>query len=148
MKEKSPVVFKLDAELHARLEECSKRLRVKKYSLGIMALEAVVKAIEKNGYKLVIPIEFDVAEVPGPAKPQRVKYPPHRPSHLTMTADPSLNEPSSVSPASASGSEDKSSGPEAGQSSTPAAGPGLDLSSEDPKRSHSHSSKGKAKPKT
>lgn len=64
MKEKTPLVFKIEPALHERLTECSKRLGVKKYSLGILALEAAVNAIERNGYKLVVPIEFDVRHVP------------------------------------------------------------------------------------
>lgn len=66
VKDKSPLVFKIETELHERLEECARRLKQKKYSLAIEAIRAAVEAIERNGYKLVIPIEFEATHVAVP----------------------------------------------------------------------------------
>jgi hypothetical protein len=86
----SPLVFRLEEPLHQRLEECAKRLKLKKYTLGIMAIEAAAKAIEENGYRLVVPIEFDVAQVPAPKK-EGVKYPDHR-SQVALVEDASSSK--------------------------------------------------------
>lgn len=54
-----------------------------------MAIEAAVEAIEKNGYRLVVPIEFSVTRVAATAKDhaesQPVSYGAHRPQ---STFDP------------------------------------------------------------
>lgn len=74
----------MEPALHQRLEECARQLRLKKYTLGLLAIEAAVEAIEKNNYKLVVPIQFDVAQVPTqvrPADPTEtggVRYPQHK----------------------------------------------------------------------
>lgn len=69
MKQKKTVPFslRLSPELTARLEECAGRLRLKKHSLAQAAIEAAIEAIEANGYRLVVPIEFKVGQVPAPA---------------------------------------------------------------------------------
>lgn len=64
LKAKAPLVFRLDPELHERLEQCSRRVRLKKYQLAILAMEAAVEAIEANDFRLVVPIEFRVSQVP------------------------------------------------------------------------------------
>jgi hypothetical protein len=77
----SPLVFRLEEPLHQRLEECAERLKLKKYTLGIMAIEAAVEAIERNGYRLVVPIEFQVAHIPAQMRAHEGssgKYPAHR----------------------------------------------------------------------
>lgn len=66
-------MFRLDPDLHARLEECSKRVRLKKYQLAIMAMEAAVEAIEDHDYKIVLPIKFRVRDASFPAG-QKVDY--------------------------------------------------------------------------
>jgi predicted DNA-binding protein len=63
VKQEAPLSFRIEPELHTRLTECSERLRLKKYTLALMALEAAVEAIEKNDYRLVLPIQFEVAHV-------------------------------------------------------------------------------------
>jgi hypothetical protein len=94
VKEKSPLVFKIDSELHARLEECSERTGIKKYTLGILAIEAAGKAIERNGYKLVVPIEFDVTEVPA-KKPSSssYRYPSHQDQDSLAEDRPAKKKP-------------------------------------------------------
>jgi hypothetical protein len=50
---------------------------MKKHTLAQDAIEAAVEAIERNGYKLVIPIQFEVTQVPAAKKPsQSVGSPP------------------------------------------------------------------------
>ena len=79
MKETTPLSLKLEPEVHTRLMECATRTRIKKYALALMAIEAAVTAIERNNYKLVVPIEFEVtheatpkkAGKPRPANPRR-----------------------------------------------------------------------------
>jgi hypothetical protein len=67
VKLKSPLVFKLEKELNQRLETCAERLRLKKYTLGIMAIQAAIEAIEKNDYRLTLPVTFRVEDIPIPA---------------------------------------------------------------------------------
>jgi hypothetical protein len=85
VKQKTPLVFKIESELHERLEECAKRTKQKKYSLGIMAIEAAVEAIEKNDYRLVVPIKFEVTDIPASQSGSPTSYPSHRPQ--TMLAE-------------------------------------------------------------
>ncbi|MEW6304402.1 MAG: hypothetical protein AB1705_13070 [Verrucomicrobiota bacterium] len=59
-----PLSLRLSPELEGRLVECSHRLRMKKHTLAQEAIAAAVEAIEKNGYRLVVPVEFDVRHVP------------------------------------------------------------------------------------
>lgn len=86
VKQESPVTFRIEPELHQRLEECSKRLRIKKYTLALLALEAAIDAVEKNDYHIALPIQFEVTHLVTkkestdrvPEKPLPIKYPPHR----------------------------------------------------------------------
>lgn len=64
MKEKTPVSIKLDPDLHQRLEAGAERTRIRKYALMIMAMEALVEALEKNDWKLVVPVKFEVTHIP------------------------------------------------------------------------------------
>ena len=59
-----PLSIKLSKELHERLIEVAERIGIAKHRLAEMAIEAAVEAIEKNGYRLVVPIEFQVAHAP------------------------------------------------------------------------------------
>jgi hypothetical protein len=64
MKAESPLVFRIEKALMARLEKAADELRLKKYTLALLAIEAAVEAIEANNYRLVLPIEFQVAHLP------------------------------------------------------------------------------------
>jgi len=64
------LALRISAELNERVEKCAHELRQKKHSLAQAAVEAAVEAIERNEYQLVVPIKFDVASVPSPARPQ------------------------------------------------------------------------------
>lgn len=59
----APLSLRISPELHQKLEECAEKTKIKKYSLAIVAIEAAVEAIERNGYRIVMPIEFDVKQV-------------------------------------------------------------------------------------
>lgn len=61
--QKAPISLRLSDEMEARLENCAKRTKQKKHALAQAALEAAVEAIEKNDYRIVLPIEFDVRYV-------------------------------------------------------------------------------------
>jgi predicted DNA-binding protein len=78
MKEKTPLSVKLEPELHKRLEESARRTGIKKYTLAILAIQAAVDAIEQNNYRLVVPIEFEVARIPSEKIASRTSYPSHR----------------------------------------------------------------------
>lgn len=81
-------MFRIEAELNSRLNECAKRLGLKKYDLALMALKAAVEVIEENEYRLVVPIQFKAERVPAPAQ-----YPKHRPQY-SVTEDRPSSEPS------------------------------------------------------
>jgi predicted DNA-binding protein len=70
VKQESPLSFRIEPELHERLEECSKRLRIKKYTLALLALEAAVEAVEKNDYRIALPIQFKVTHTVAPKPPE------------------------------------------------------------------------------
>lgn len=61
---------------------------MKKHTLAQDAIEAAVEAIERNGYKIVVPIEFEVKHVAvsNPARP--AVYPPHRSETSLMEERP------------------------------------------------------------
>lgn len=73
----APLSLRLSPELHDRLEEAAERTKIKKYNLALLAIEAAVEAIERNNYRIVMPIEFDVTHVPEPAPqpPGKLKRP-------------------------------------------------------------------------
>jgi predicted DNA-binding protein len=66
-----PFSLRLSPELTARLEECATQLRLKKHSLAQDAIEAAVEAIERNDYRLVVPVQFEVTHVPAVRYPSR-----------------------------------------------------------------------------
>jgi predicted DNA-binding protein len=76
LKERDPISFKVEPELSQRLEEAAEKVGIKKSTLMIMALEATLEAIEKNDYRIVVPIEFKVTHVPVPTEE---KYPERDP---------------------------------------------------------------------
>jgi len=53
--------LRLSPELHQRLEECAARLKIKRHTLAQNAIEAAIEAIEKNGYRLSLPMQFQFA---------------------------------------------------------------------------------------
>jgi predicted DNA-binding protein len=71
-RQKNPISMRLSDELEARLEAAVERLGIKKQTLAQMAVEAAVEAIEKNDFRLVVPVKFEVTHVavartaPGP----------------------------------------------------------------------------------
>ena len=76
MKEKNPLSIKLSKELHDRLIRVAEETGIPKHRLAELAIEAAVKAIERNNYQLVVPIEFEVTRVPSEKTSSR--YPSHR----------------------------------------------------------------------
>jgi len=62
------VSMKITSTLSNRLDEAADRAKISKSALAQQAIEAAVEAIERNGYKLVIPIEFEVTHVPSEKK--------------------------------------------------------------------------------
>jgi hypothetical protein len=73
-----PMSLRLSHELLQRLEETARVLGVKKHTLAQDAIKAAVEAIERNGYKLVIPIEFEVTSVAVPKASSPSPSPSHR----------------------------------------------------------------------
>src|SRR5213596_1353852 len=67
-----PMSLRLPPELHQRLEECAARLKIKRHTLAQNAIEAAIEAIEKNGYRLSLPMQFEFANQPESAK---ARYP-------------------------------------------------------------------------
>jgi hypothetical protein len=61
---KHPMSLRLPPELHQRLEECASRLKIKRHTLAQNAIEAAIEAIEKNGYRLSLPMKFEFAIEP------------------------------------------------------------------------------------
>src|ERR1041385_5767161 len=57
-KDPYPMSLRLPPELHQRLEECAARLKIKRHTLAQYALEAAIEAIERNGYRLSLPMQF------------------------------------------------------------------------------------------
>lgn len=98
-----PLSLRLSEELHHRLIETAKNLKISKHALAQLAVEAAVEAIEKNDNMLVLPIRFaadiklDVTHVPA----QRIRYP------KGSIQPASLNEPGQKKPSSSKGISDK-----------------------------------------
>src|SRR6266536_2381118 len=57
-KDSYPMSLRLPPELHQRLEECAARLKIKRHTLAQNAIEAAIEAIERNGYRLSLPLQF------------------------------------------------------------------------------------------
>jgi predicted DNA-binding protein len=71
-KDSYPMSLRLSPELHRRLEECAARLKIKRHTLAQSALEAAIEAIEKNQYRLSLPMQFQFARE---SEPQTGQYP-------------------------------------------------------------------------
>ena len=53
-----PISIRLVPEVQQELERCADALGLTRNALAQMAIEAAVKAVKKQNYKLVLPIEF------------------------------------------------------------------------------------------
>src|SRR2546427_5245571 len=71
-KDTYPMSLRLPPELHKRLEECAARLKIKRHTLAQNAIEAAIEAIEKNGYRLSLPMQFQFLKE---HEPEGVRYP-------------------------------------------------------------------------
>jgi predicted DNA-binding protein len=68
------LTLRIEPALYQRLEECASRTRIKKYTLAILAIEAAVEAIEKNDFRLVVPIQFELVRVPAEKTGNKISY--------------------------------------------------------------------------
>ena len=57
-KDTYPMSLRLPPDLHQRLDECAARLKLKRHTLAQNAIEAAIEAIERNGYRLSLPLQF------------------------------------------------------------------------------------------
>jgi len=62
--QRAPIAVRLTEEMDRRFTECSAKTKMSKHALAIQAIEAAVEAIERNGFRLVVPIEFEVVRIP------------------------------------------------------------------------------------
>jgi predicted DNA-binding protein len=65
--QKTPLAVRLDSPTEKRLTTCAERVKQSKHHLMIAAIEAAVDAIERNDYRIVVPIAFAVTHEPRPA---------------------------------------------------------------------------------
>ena len=70
-----PMSLRLPPGLHQRLEECAARLKIKRHTLAQNAIEAVIEAIERNGYRLSLPMQFRFANE---SEAETARYPQER----------------------------------------------------------------------
>lgn len=69
--QRAPIAVRLTEEMDKRFAKCAERTKQSKHALAIEAIEAAVEAIERNDYRLVVPIEFEVTHIPTPVgKPE------------------------------------------------------------------------------
>ena len=64
--------LRLPPQLHRRLEECAARLKLKRHTLAQTAIEAAIEAIERNGYRLSLPLQF---RFPDESAAETARYP-------------------------------------------------------------------------
>lgn len=102
-KRTAPLSVRLSPELNQRLEDSAKALHMKKHTLAQEAIEAAVDAIEKNDFRLVVPMRFEVTHVPQ-ERPKIISRYPEDPQKTAATA---MNEPGSNSPATSPDLEDQ-----------------------------------------
>src|SRR6266446_7332974 len=69
---KHPMSLRLPPELHQRLEECATRLKIKRHTLAQNAIEAAIEAIERNSYRLSLPMQF---RFPNESEAEMARYP-------------------------------------------------------------------------
>ena len=82
-KDQYPMSLRLSPQLHKRLEECAARLKIKRHTRAQNAIEAAVEAIEKNGYRLSLPMQFQFFQEP---EPEGTQY-PEAPSELSRVEE-------------------------------------------------------------
>src|SRR5213596_2017229 len=70
-KDTYPMSLRLSPELHQRLGECAARLKIKRHTLAQSAIEAAIEAIERNGYRLSLPMQF---RFPNEAAEEAARY--------------------------------------------------------------------------
>jgi uncharacterized protein Yka (UPF0111/DUF47 family) len=66
--------LRITPSTHQRIEEIAEKLKIKKHSLAIAAIESALDAIERNGYRLVFPIEFEVKHIAVEAKKEESDF--------------------------------------------------------------------------
>ena len=89
-KDTYPMSLRLPPELHQRLEECAARLKIKRHTLAQNAIEAAIEAIERNGYRLSLPLQF---RFPNESEAEMARYPQEQevitsPSHFAALRGP------------------------------------------------------------
>ena len=75
-KKLDPLGLRFDEEMTTRLVKCADRLGQTKTALGQQAVVALVEAIERANYRMVIPLEISVAYVPTAAR--KTGFKPYR----------------------------------------------------------------------
>lgn len=88
MKPKIALSFRLNDDVRKQLQVCSDKTGLPERTIAQMAITAAVAAAEKAGYRLVIPIEFDVKHVALPNPKPSTSYPPHRDEHWRAEETP------------------------------------------------------------
>lgn len=58
------MAFKVAPEFELRLVDAAKRTRLSKSALAIAAVEAALRAIERHDGRIVLPIRFEVSDIP------------------------------------------------------------------------------------
>jgi predicted DNA-binding protein len=104
--QKNPISLRLSDEMESRLERCVERTGMKKQTLAQAAITAAVEAIEKNDFKLVLPVKFEVTHIaiPQAAAGDRQTYPAHQPSPAMNDTPPPKEKPKKLGPMTKPGS--------------------------------------------
>jgi len=87
--------LRLTSDIEQRLEACAGQVKLSKNALAQAAIEAAVEAIEKNGGKLVLPLEFAVTHeaVPKTSAPTVKKMGPDTTAKIVrLPSPPELNQ--------------------------------------------------------
>src|SRR5258706_1280361 len=71
-KDTYPMSLRLPPELHQRLDECAARLKIKRHTLAQNAIEAAIAAIERNGCRPTLPMQF---RFPNESEAEMARYP-------------------------------------------------------------------------
>lgn len=67
-KKLDPLGLRFDEDMSRRLVKCADRLGQTKTALGQQAVIALVEAIERANYRMVVPLEISVAYLPVPIR--------------------------------------------------------------------------------
>ena len=68
-----PLGLRFDEDMSRRLVKCAERLGQTKTALGQQAVIALVEAIERANYQMVIPLEISVAYLPAATRKTAAK---------------------------------------------------------------------------